>query len=317
MFSTLWIDQPGAEARAAQEVGSLGRALQAFVEDGYAIIPGAVDHMVIDTYLSEFETVSKTKSGMQSIHADCLAPTEETDLTVPLTKTLDTGFFCPSALDIMLAPKIVEFLKAIFEDDVLAHQNLHFEVGSTQAIHQDTAYVVVGTPMNLAACWVALEDIQESTGELIYYPGSHRFPHHLYGENRKYFAASQDRGEDHDRHLQSLHDMAAERGIVQKSFLPKKGDALIWHSDLAHGGGAILKKGVTRRSLVTHYCPRKEIPHYFHHVPFARLQPVGRNAVSSSYYDREVMVPPTKPADDTAIGRLSTHLRNRLRSLWR
>jgi hypothetical protein len=30
---------------------------------------------------------------------------------------------------------------------------------------------------------------------------------------------------------------------------------LLWHADLAHGGSSIVTPGVTRKSLVTHYCP--------------------------------------------------------------
>lgn len=37
---------------------------------------------------------------------------------------------------------------------------LHFEVGSTQAIHRDTAYVVVkDEPLKLVASWIALADV--------------------------------------------------------------------------------------------------------------------------------------------------------------
>jgi phytanoyl-CoA hydroxylase len=37
---------------------------------------------------------------------------------------------------------------------------LHFEVGSTQAIHRDIAYVVVkDEPLKLVASWIALADV--------------------------------------------------------------------------------------------------------------------------------------------------------------
>jgi ectoine hydroxylase-related dioxygenase (phytanoyl-CoA dioxygenase family) len=208
---------------------------------------------------------------------------EDADLHRPLTKVLDTFAFAPSALKLMFAPKIVEFLRAIFDDSILAHQGLHFEVGSTQAIHQDTSYVVVDKPLNLAASWIALEDIQEGTGELVYYPGSHRFPHQLY-QGDKHWNPTRDGNEAHARHLAWLHEEAKARGIAQTSFLPKKGDALIWHADLAHGGGQITREGATRRSLVTHYCPLSNTPHYFQHATHCRKVPVGDNAISSFYY---------------------------------
>ena len=38
-------------------------------------------------------------------------------------------------------------------------------------------------------------------------------------------------------------------------FLPKKGDALIWHADLVHGGSPRTDRDLTRWSLVSHFCP--------------------------------------------------------------
>jgi ectoine hydroxylase-related dioxygenase (phytanoyl-CoA dioxygenase family) len=37
----------------------------------------------------------------------------------------------------------------------------------------------------------------------------------------------------------------------------QKGDVLIWSADLALGGSKNPRAGVTRRSLVSHYCPTK------------------------------------------------------------
>jgi hypothetical protein len=285
MLSTLWIDEPGAEL-VVQDDAWLGTAMRAFIRDGYAIIPKAVSHQAIDRYLKEVDRTVGAREGLKAIYCDRLTDVEDATLTTPLTKVLDTYMFAPSALDIMFAPKVNKFLKAVFRDDVLAHQGLHFEVGSTQAIHQDTLYVVVDRPLNLAAAWVALEDIQEGSGELTYYPGSHRFPQRLFGGDRKHWAVEIDGPEAHSEHLAWLHDEAGRRGIAAQSFLPKKGDVLIWHADLAHGGGAITRPGVTRRSLVTHYCPLANTPYYFQGVPHAKKIPVGRNAVSSYYYDR-------------------------------
>jgi ectoine hydroxylase-related dioxygenase (phytanoyl-CoA dioxygenase family) len=68
---------------------------------------------------------------------------------------------------------------------------------------------------------------------------------------------------DHSRYLQSLHEKAAEMGLERKKFQPKKGDALIWSADLAHGGSQEREPGSSRLSLVTHYCPANLAPAYF------------------------------------------------------
>ena len=81
-----------------------------------------------------------------------------------------------------MAPKVMEFLSAVFEDKPKAFQSLYFWKGSEQPIHKDTAYVKVDNePMQLTASWLALEDVHANTGELEYYIGSHRAPDYLFG----------------------------------------------------------------------------------------------------------------------------------------
>ena len=46
----------------------------------------------------------------------------------------------------------------------------------------------------------------------------------------------------------------------------RKGDALIWAADLAHGGKPI-SQDHTRLSIVTHYCPAEVAPLYFEGAP--------------------------------------------------
>lgn len=281
MFSTLWIDQPDAEPTHA---GWLGAALRSLITDGYAIVRGAVPHVAIDRYLRGYDAAHGARTGLKVVQPfGEPVPIEDGDPSVPGAKVLDSYRYIPAALELMFAPRIQRVLHAVFQDGALAFQGLHFEVGSTQAIHQDTAYVVIEhRPSNLLATWIALEDVEPGSGELVYYPGSHRWPPFLYGGTDKHMA-----GHDpalHDEHLRSLSARAAEQGVERASFLPKKGDVLFWHADLAHGGGQITRPGVTRRSLVTHYCPLLDLPHYAHLGEFEAVRH-GGNATLSMYYD--------------------------------
>lgn len=101
-------------------------------------------------------------------------------------RLLDLHAFSENARLAFAAPKVVEFLSAIFETKPKAFQSLMFWKGSQQAIHKDTAYVQIdGAPMHLAASWLALEDIAPGTGELEYYVGSHRAPDFLFAGKHK------------------------------------------------------------------------------------------------------------------------------------
>lgn len=50
-----------------------------------------------------------------------------------------------------------------------------------------------------------------------------------------------------------LDKVCKELGIEKKILLIKKGDILIWHGGLAHGGNTINNSEMTRKSFVCHY----------------------------------------------------------------
>jgi phytanoyl-CoA hydroxylase len=287
----MWVDTDAADERIAAIRRMQGRAdladrLAEFRERGYAIFRQAVAPELIDRYVAEFDRAVASDRTLLTSRGLEIAPAMERDLHEPIVKTLDTLVKLPSALPLAFADPLVDFLEEIFEDKPLAFQSLHFEVGSTQAVHQDTAYVVLNQPRKLAAAWIALEDIRPGTGALVYYPGSHRFGEFLYPEERKHWEPAKDGDAIHQHHLGWLHEIARVRGVEQESFLPKKGDVLIWHADLAHGGGEITEAGSTRRSLVVHYGPMSSDPVYFGSVkPERRVKKrVPGGYVSSMYY---------------------------------
>jgi phytanoyl-CoA hydroxylase len=75
--------------------------------------------------------------------------------------------------------------------------------------------------MEMAACWIALEDIRPGSGELMYVPGSHRLPDWTFGEGRKHWNPSEDGNDTHVQWARSLDRFGAERGVER--FLARKG----------------------------------------------------------------------------------------------
>jgi hypothetical protein len=294
-FGGLWIDQADralVERRiAAIPHAELRREVSDFNRCGYVILRGAVDPALIDAYLREVAAAG-ARPGCLLMNAPGHArPTEPFDPArslLPGTKVLDTAALCASGPALCFAPRVARFLQALFGETALAFQTLHFEMGSQQGIHQDTAYVVVAEqPMHLIASWTALEDVQPGTGELTFLVGGHRLPEHVYSGAFKHFDIARDGAEQHDAHYRKLHAEAARRGLTQRTFLGRKGDVLLWHADLPHGGSAIAEPGRTRRSLVTHFCPGSCMPHYFQFVAEARRRKVAAEAgaLASMYYD--------------------------------
>ena len=73
--------------------------------------------------------------------------------------------------------------------------------------------------------------------------------------------------------------------MSEKSFSAKKGDVLIWHADLAHGGAAVTNKESTRKSLVGHFCPEDVSPLYVYYKPkYRRRYTENGRCFMTSYY---------------------------------
>ncbi len=265
-----WIDRLAERHRLGLVSDVLAERLYRFVRDGYLVIEKAVPAVVCNRINEDLEWLWENPPA--TMRMETHEPDGELRVLVPdvacrpgRTKLLDLYAFSAAARAAVSAPPVIEFLRAIFEDKPQAFQSLNFWKGSQQPMHKDTAYVRVdGNPLALAATWLALEDIEPGTGELEYFVGSHHAPDYRFGGVSKWMnTADDDYGVEHDRFLASLHTDARQYNHARASFLARKGDVLIWHADLAHGGSRVTQPERTRRSLVTHFCPASTSP-FFH-----------------------------------------------------
>ena len=269
-FGGLWPDLSHAPflIRGKFELGLITeeqvKQLEHWVEHGYLIIPNAVPGEVVDLVNSDVERAWRGELPSLRIehwenNARHVVPIKPEIRDKP-HKLLDIYSASEAARRAIFSQPIFDFLALVFERPPMAFQSLSFMRGIGQPIHKDTAYVVVRSPMEFAASWIALEDIQPNSGALEYYEGSHRGEEYLF--NGKHKSMPEGYAEE-ERYLSSLHEQAREMGLARKQFFPRKGDALIWSADLAHGGSPDAAPDSTRRSLVTHYCPVDLQPSYF------------------------------------------------------
>lgn len=260
-----WLDRLARKHRDGELSDELSHAIFSFVRDGYYIIKGAVPEETVDALNAEIEQFWREPPPgllIETFEPDKVHKYIPADIKYRsgITKLLDLYAFSSLARQAVAAPRVMEFLSAVFEDKPKAFQGLYFHKGSQQRIHKDSAYVKVDTnPMHLVATWLALQDVAPGTGELIYYVGSHRAPDYLFGGANKWMESHP---EEHPRFLDSLDEDAAQYKHVKGSFLAKKGDVLIWHGDLAHGGAPIGDPNSTRKSLVTHLTAASDDPFY-------------------------------------------------------
>jgi ectoine hydroxylase-related dioxygenase (phytanoyl-CoA dioxygenase family) len=112
----------------------------------------------------------------------------------------------------------------------------------------------------LIAVWIALEDTRPDNGPLFYYPGSHRLPYLLNSDFNEgetpLLLGNKDYVDYEDRIAELIKDKQPE------VFLAKKGDLLVWHANLIHGGMPVKAPTQTRKSMVIHYYAKDVIKYH-------------------------------------------------------
>ena len=119
-------------------------------------------------------------------------------------------------------------------------------IGAQTPWHQDEAFFTVGTPNRVAlSCWVALQDTDETTGCMLYVPGSHRGP----------LLPHQTVGSDPRTHGIGAVDPDVSLAV---SVPLRAGDAVLHHSRTLHGAGANQSRG-PRRALTLEFAVRDRV----------------------------------------------------------
>jgi hypothetical protein len=268
-FGGLWTDLSNAPdvILGKRALGWISEAeaalLRRWVADGFVVLEQAVPLEALDRLDADVEAIWTGTSPIRCFVETAEGDTPTLDRAGPRfrnerTKVLDLHAHLDSARDVVFAAPIVRFLALLFERPALAFQSLYFRWGSRQTVHQDTAFVKVSSPLEFAASWIALEDVRPGSGELEYFVGSHRLEDHVFADGRRWLP---DRASE-QAYLDALTRRSEEKGLRKERFLARKGDVLIWSADLAHGGSPEVAEGVTRKSLVTHYCPASCAPVY-------------------------------------------------------
>ncbi|MEM9595154.1 MAG: phytanoyl-CoA dioxygenase family protein [Acidobacteriota bacterium] len=268
--STLpWIDRDDFEGTLAgrQKSGlvdtELAQSLGRWRDDGFLVCRGLVPTEMLDALLEDVERVWRDRPELQALVegrgvVDLDQLPARAEIGNHHYRLLDLQDASGPARDVILSTGILRFIGAVFGDVPVAMQSLYFEYGSEQGTHQDFPYVHARVPSHLIGCWVACEPVDETSGPLFYYPGSHRLPKFDWGNGELLFDNEDPAKNDA---FQAYLEEACERaGLEKVAFHPEKGDVVFWHAALVHGGSPALDSERTRRSLVVHYSSRSGYP---------------------------------------------------------
>jgi phytanoyl-CoA hydroxylase len=268
----LWLDRYQADIDAyVDTLGSnvpkdydLRWALRHWMQFGFIVLPQAIDHALIDSYLADLAELIETRDRYhlrvlaEGLGVKPICEVPESAFNNPHFRLMDFHNASTAGKRLALHPAVTTFLHHVMRETVVAMQTLTFIYGSEQRTHQDFPYVVSGVTSHLAASWIALEDVHPDAGPLGYYPGSHTIRKFDW-EDGLVWKSDVRRNE---RHFQvHLEEECEGAGLDLKTFPARKGDVFIWHAALAHRGMAVNQAGLTRRSVVTHFSSRRAYAH--------------------------------------------------------
>lgn len=161
--------------------------------------------------------------------------------------------------ELIASKNIEQILSMLLAKEVSLFQSINFLEGSAQKAHSDSIHMTTYPLGYLIAIWIALEDIDETNGPLFYYPGSHKLPYLLnsdYPHGGNTLLIGNDANSQYEM---AMAKMLEKEQIKPKKFFAKKGDVLIWHANLIHGGSPIFDTKRTRKSMVLHYFAKEVI----------------------------------------------------------
>jgi hypothetical protein len=279
-FGGLWTDMPDALDTIAGRlsIGALAEtdaaALTHWIEFGYLVIPQAVPEALLTDAALDIDRAYQ--GGFPELLFECLSVQSQNLPWSPAinglpAKALDLHYLSKPVRDLIFAPAITRFMMLLFQRKPLAVQSLAFLRPFAEVPHQDSAYVAFSSPRRFACSWITLEDTATNDGEPTYYPGSQNFPNFLYAGKYKSVQEAMRMAPEltnklagsHERHAEALGGAARGRGAGLRSIHTRRGDALIWHADLAHGNLPVssqMTRDVTHQSIMTHYCPADIVP---------------------------------------------------------
>jgi phytanoyl-CoA hydroxylase len=158
----------------------LRRKFEEWRETGIVVFENAVPDELISSFLadieylcahpSEFELEVEHKGARYRLKNFPVPPLSDSGIKFNCLETVSLA-----ARRLSLNRFTCDFLSHVFLDHPAVIQSLTFWRGSQQPAHLDYPWVIVQAKLaHLAASWVALEDVHEDSGPLIYYPGSHK-----------------------------------------------------------------------------------------------------------------------------------------------
>jgi phytanoyl-CoA hydroxylase len=220
-------------------------------EQGYAVIPNAVNADLCDAALKRIDEVKKRHHRVIEKNADEFGHLYRVvNLHLAIRELADA--FAANARGLQACDEF-------FGEETSLYTTLYYERGSEQDFHRDTPYFCTKPAGRYLGVWLALDNVDDGNGPLRVVPGSHKLPPIDIRALRKEIFGDGDipsiSMDGWTRYQDAVKSQCDEQGLTSQNVHVNKGDVIIWHPELLHGGAPHPMKERSRRSLVMHVTP--------------------------------------------------------------
>ena len=249
-----WLDQPDALEQIENKLRNRlineeeARQCRYWGENGYVIIEKLIEDRVLDSVWNAYEHAireGKIRLDAEPASADDPYPGRF------LNPHKKSGAYC----QILKHPALLHWIQVLMEREPKPLQTIMSHKGSQQGAHSDSIHMTTYPIGYLSAAWIAFEDIHPDSGPLLFYPGSHRLPYVF----SKDVGITESDFKEHGytsyaaKYEPYIRRLVEEHRIEPHHFHAKKGDVLIWHANLIHGGSVRRNTQLSRKALVCHF----------------------------------------------------------------
>lgn len=208
-------------------------------------------YIVVDLELTEEYIDSLLKQVFEELK---LLPTQDSRYHYSEAPRIFEGWKTnPYILGIAQHPKLLSTLELLYGRKPIPFQTINFLYGSNQPLHQDSIHFYTQPERWMVGTWTALQDMTEDCGPLNVVPGSHKWPHYNFQNLNLPVVEFGNQFDNYHEYENFLSQLLEAMDGYKKKWIGKKGQTLIWASNLLHGGAPILDPNSTRYAQATHY----------------------------------------------------------------
>ena len=159
------------------------------------------------------------------------------------------------AKDIATNKKVLDTLEFLYNKKAFPFSTINFTQGSEQPLHMDSIHFHSIPQLWMVGAWIALEDVDEENGTLRVVPGSHKWGTYDYHNLKLPHPDERENGEveNYRDYEDFVRHLVKAKGGEEMKCVMKKGQILLWASNLLHGGIPIKDKKRTRLTQAIHY----------------------------------------------------------------